>query len=75
MRCNKTAAYLLEMQRAGLARSTADVPNLISISTGKILSQYPDYWCNASHCDCPDRNCGSATGKTTATSSEGLNNG
>lgn len=57
MRSNKTAAYLLQTYREGLARSSADIPNLIDISTGRVLSRFPDYFCQETTCDCADRQC------------------
>ncbi len=44
MNTDKSAAYLLEMYRTGLAKSVIDIPRLIRIVDGTIKSEYPDYW-------------------------------
>lgn len=57
MRRSKTAAYLQQMYREGLARSSADIDKLIGISTGRVTDRYPEYFCTKTSCDCVDRQC------------------
>lgn len=39
-----TAREMLDRYQFGLARSAADIPRLVAITTGAVLRIWPDYW-------------------------------
>jgi hypothetical protein len=39
-----SAQEALHRYQLGLARTGADIPNLLSIATTRVLVRYPDYW-------------------------------